>query len=120
MSRYVEPQPTRFLQERIDGLEQIRIPMRRNWFILLFVGFWICGWTVGGIAAIYQVSQDFDWFFVFWLGGWALGWVFAAATICSQVAGSEIIRVVGKTLIRASASASCDGDDFIGVTISDG
>lgn len=69
--------------------EQIRIPMRRNWFILLFIGFWICGWTVGGVAAMYQVSQDFDWFLIFWLGGWALGWIFAAATICSQIAGSE-------------------------------
>jgi hypothetical protein len=96
--RYIEPQSSRFVQERIEGIEQIRIPMRRNWFILLFVGFWICGWTVGGIAAIYQVSQNFNWFLIFWLGGWALGWVFAAATICSQIAGSEIIRVVGRDL----------------------
>jgi len=97
-TRYIEPQSSRFLQERVDGVEQIRIPMRRNWFVLLFIGFWICGWTVGGIAAIYQVSQNFDWFLIFWLGGWALGWVFAAATIASQIAGSEIIRVVGRDL----------------------
>src|SRR4051812_19316099 len=91
-ARYVEPQSNRFIQERVDGVEQIRIPMRRNWFILLFISFWICGWTVGGIAAIHQVSRNFDWFLIFWLGAWALGWVFAAATICSQIAGSEIIR----------------------------
>jgi hypothetical protein len=97
-TRYVEPQSSRFIQERIDGVEQVRIPIRRNWFILLFMGFWICGWTVGGIVTIDQVSQNFDWFPIFWLGGWALGWIFAAATICSQIAGSEIIRVVGRDL----------------------
>jgi len=97
-TRYIEPRSSRFLQERVDGVEQVRIPMRRNWFVLLFIAFWICGWTVGGIAAIYQVSQNFDWFLIFWLGGWALGWVFAAATIASQIGGSEIIRVVGRDL----------------------
>lgn len=97
-SQYIEPQSSRLINERVDGMEQIRIPMRLNWFILLFVGFWICGWTVGGIAAIREVSQNFDWFLVFWLGGWAIGWVFAALTIGSQIAGSEIIRVVGSDL----------------------
>ena len=97
-ARYVEPRSSRFFKEHISGVEQIRIPMRRNWLILIFLGFWICAWTVGGIAAISQISQNFDWFLVFWLGGWAAGWIFAAATICSQVAGSEIIRVVGRDL----------------------
>ena len=97
-TRYVEPQSSRLIQERIEGVEQIRIPIRRNWLILLFIGFWICGWTAGGIATIYQVSQNFDWFLVFWLGGWVVGWIFAAVTIGSQIAGSEIIRVVGRDL----------------------
>jgi hypothetical protein len=34
---YVEPQSSCFFQERIDGVDQIRIPMRRNWFILIFL-----------------------------------------------------------------------------------
>jgi hypothetical protein len=93
-TRYIEPQSRRFVEEHVEGFQQIRIPMRRNWFILLFMGFWLCGWTVGGFAAIHEVTQDFSWFLMFWLGGWALGWVFAAATISSQIAGSEILRVV--------------------------
>ena len=97
-SYYVEPRESRFIRERIDGVEQIRIPMRRNWFVLLFLSFWICGWTVGGLAATAQLSQQFDWFLVFWLGGWLLGWVFAAATIGSQLAGAQIIRVAGRDL----------------------
>lgn len=97
-SRYVEPHAPRFLRERVDGVEQIRIPLRRSWLVLLFLGFWICGWTVGGIAAIHQVLRDFDWFLIFWLGGWAVGWIFAARSILSQIAGSEIVRVVGRDL----------------------
>jgi hypothetical protein len=97
-TRYVEPRECRFVQERVDGAEQIRIPMRRNWFVLLFVGFWICGWTVGGIAAMYEVATEPNAFLIFWLGGWAIGWLFAAATIASQIGGSEIIRVIGHDL----------------------
>jgi hypothetical protein len=79
-------------------VEQLRIPMRRNWFVLIFVSFWLCAWTVGGLTAIYQVSQKFDLFLIFWLGGWAIGWMFALATIGAQIAGSEILRVVGRDL----------------------
>lgn len=98
VTRYVEPHSARFVQERVDGAEQIRIPMRRNWFVLLFVAFWICMWTIGGFAAMYELSQHFDLFLVVWLAMWALGWCFAAATIGAQIAGSEIIRVAGRDL----------------------
>jgi hypothetical protein len=97
-TRFVEPPSSRFIRERIDGVEQIRIPMRRNWFALLFLSFWICGWTVGGIAAMTAVATEPNAFLIFWLGGWAIGWLFAASTIASQLAGSEIIRVVGRDL----------------------
>lgn len=97
-ARYVEPESQRFIVEHADGVEQIRIPMRRNWLLLLFLGFWICGWTFGGVMAIHQVSQHFDWFIIFWLGGWAVGWVFVAGIIASQIAGSEILRVSGRDL----------------------
>lgn len=97
-SNYVEPRKHRFQLERVDGAEQIRIPTRRNWFVLLFVSFWICGWTVAGLTTMHELAQHFDLFTVFWLGGWAFGWVFAAATIGSQLVGSEIIRIFGRDL----------------------
>lgn len=98
VTRYVEPPSTRFIPERVDGVEQLRIPMRRNWFVLLFISFWIVMWTIGGIAAISDVIKQFNLFLIVWLGMWALGWCFAAATIATQIAGSEIIRVVGRDL----------------------
>jgi hypothetical protein len=82
----------------VDGVEQIRIPVRRNWFVLLFVSFWIVMWTLGGGVAMYQAVTTHDLFLLVWLCFWALGWCFAAATIASQVAGSEVIRVVGRDL----------------------
>jgi len=36
-TRYVEPQSSRCIRERVDGVEQIRIPIRRHWFALLFL-----------------------------------------------------------------------------------
>jgi len=98
VTRYVEPHSARFIQERVDGVEQIRVPMRRNWFVLLFISFWIVMWTIGGVTAIYELIRQFQLFLLVWLGAWALGWCFAAATIAAQVAGSEIIRVVGRDL----------------------
>ena len=97
-SRYFEPESNRFVRERVDGVEQLRIRMRRNWFVLLFLVFWICGWTVGGVSAMTEVARHSNAFLVFWVGGWALGELFAAGTIASQLAGSEIIRVIGRDL----------------------
>jgi hypothetical protein len=95
---YVEPRECRFVRELVGAGEQIRIPMRRQWFALLFLCFWLCGWSVGGVAAMYELVQTREPFLVFWLGGWAIGWLFAVGTIASQLAGSEIMRVVGRDL----------------------
>ena len=38
-TRYVEPQTSRCVRERVDGIEQLRIPTKRNWLVVLFLGF---------------------------------------------------------------------------------
>ena len=93
MSRdFVEPRGGRHHIEFVDGIEQIRLPMRRNWFLLLFLPLWLTGWTAGGIAAIVALVQTHEPFLALWLCGWAVGWVFAATTIVTQIWGAEIIR----------------------------
>jgi hypothetical protein len=88
----------------VPGGEQIVIPARRNWLILLFLAFWLTVWTFGGIAALYEVMTNFSLFLVFWLCGWAAGWLFAATTIAWQINGAETLRVVGGDLeVRHSA-----------------
>ena len=74
------------------------IPARRSWFILLFLGVWLTIWTIGGIAAVYRIAQDFDLFLVFWLFGWAVGWLFAASMVAWQINGRETLRVGGGDL----------------------
>src|SRR5438874_5491060 len=98
VTRYVEPHAARFIQEQVEGVEQLRIPTRRNWFVLLFLSVWLTGWTFGGFAAVYGLLTQFSFFILIWLCGWAAGWCFAAITIGMQISGSEIIRVVGRDL----------------------
>jgi len=39
------------LEETASGIV-ISIPSRKNWFIILFLGFWLIGWAVGEISVI--------------------------------------------------------------------
>lgn len=96
--RYEEAKPARFVVERVDGAEQIRIPARRYWFVIAFLAFWLCGWTVGGVATVRTLLRGFDLFLLVWMGGWALGWTFAAAAIAWQLAGAEILRAANGDL----------------------
>jgi hypothetical protein len=115
-SRYVEPQNSRFITDRVDGIEQIRIPYKRNWFTLIFLSVWLTGWTIGGIVAAgalilgltgQQVFSDAgsnlsneggNLFLFVWLIFWAFGWIFAATTVALQLGGSEILKVAGRDL----------------------
>ncbi|MES2054442.1 MAG: hypothetical protein V4564_00765 [Pseudomonadota bacterium] len=97
-NRYVEPSTARHSVERIDGVEQIRVPVRRQWYALVFIAVWLILWTIGGIAAMSELARHFEPFLVFWLSGWAIGWLFAALTVAGQIGGSEVIRVVNRDL----------------------
>lgn len=97
-AKYVEPERQRFIVERVDGIEQLRIPNRRNRFAIFFLSFWLVMWTFGGIAAMVEVARTGEAFLYVWLCAWAAGWIFAAITIGTQLAGAEIIRVQGRDL----------------------
>ncbi len=93
MTGYVEPRSARHRVERVDGVEQLRIPPRRMWFALVFLPVWLVMWTFGGIQAIVQETAEPGAFLAIWLVFWAVGWTFAASTFAMQVAGAEWIRV---------------------------
>jgi len=115
---YVEPRSARHRIENIDGTERIRIPTRRNWLIMLFLGVWLAGWTAGGIAAMAEAVTQLQPFLIVWLCGWALGWVFAASTIAMQIAGAETIAVTGGDLeIRSGAGPFVRTWRYRGATI---
>jgi hypothetical protein len=95
---YQPLEPARFVETIKEGRRQIEIPARRNWFVLLFLCFWLTAWTIGGGAAIFQLFTEFQPFLIIWLCMWALGWLFAAVTIGWQLSGREIVRVVNSDL----------------------
>lgn len=91
--RYEKLREPRFLIETVEGVEQVRVKARRNWFVLPFLIVWLTFWTFGGIAAVTAFMADFSLFLLIWLVGWAFGWIFAASTIAWQLGGAEIVRV---------------------------
>ncbi|MEZ0242130.1 MAG: hypothetical protein ACAH11_02060 [Sphingomonas sp.] len=93
MTGYTEPRRERHRIEFVGGVEQLRLPVRRQIFALLFLPFWLAGWTAGGIFAMGAFIKEPHLFLAVWLCGWAFGWIFVALTIASQVAGAEILRV---------------------------
>ena len=95
---YVEPPGMRHRVEIGAGGEQLRIPIRREWFIVAFLPFWLFGWAMGEISAIRQLESRFEPFLLFWLGGWTVGGLFFAAVLAAQFAGAEILRADGRDL----------------------
>ena len=83
-----------------DGQEEWTIPVRKNWFVLILLPFWLLAWTVGALAAIQQIAASFDAFLAIWLTFWTLGALFAAATLAWQLRGREIIRIEDGRLIH--------------------
>jgi hypothetical protein len=97
-AQYVETQNPRFAVETVDGREQIVVGAQRNLFLMLFLPVWLCGWTFGGVAALYTLSQGFQLFLLVWLCGWALGEAFVIATLGWMLTGKEVLRVAGSDL----------------------
>ena len=94
----VKPPPSRVVL--VDGVDRItvEIPTRRNWFIILFLGFWLCGWAVGEVMVPMKflssdVPTPFALFSVVWLGVWTLGGSFAMAIFAWMLAGREVITI---------------------------
>ncbi|MGF1447591.1 MAG: hypothetical protein ACFBRM_15520 [Pikeienuella sp.] len=98
--------PRAHVSDRPDALE-ITIPARREPLVVLFIGFWLCGWaagwlTVAGTALKTLVADGLAGLSLFtlaWLGGWTVGGLFAGAVLLWQLAGREVIRVTADGLV---------------------
>ena len=93
----IEPQAVRYRSELTPEGFRIVIPVRRNWFILLFICAWLGGWVFGESSASRQLIAGSDRtpvaFLSFWLLAWTMGGVFALATVLWQLAGREILTI---------------------------
>ena len=83
------------IDERFDGVK-ISIPVKRNWFLIIFLSFWLCGWLAGEIFASKSAfglggAGVADAFLLIWLVGWSVGGFFAVRTWLWNLIGNEII-----------------------------
>ncbi len=92
------PGPRHTATEEADGLA-IRIPAKRNVFIVAFLTFWLCGWAVGEVMASItlftsaQKEPGAAAFMLFWLCGWTVGGAFAIYIWLWQIKGCEVVTV---------------------------
>lgn len=96
---HVVPVPGRrsTVEDTPDGL-QIVIPTKKNWFLILFLGLWLCGWLFAEIAAptaflSEETSAPPAIFVILWLGGWTVAGCIAIYLWLWTLVGKEIIVV---------------------------
>ena len=79
------------------GNVTITIPAKKNWFIILFLGVWLCGWIFGETSAAGTFTKGnqsgVDLFMIVWLTGWTIGGLFVMRTIIWGLLGKEIITI---------------------------
>jgi hypothetical protein len=100
---FIQPPGPRHTAEDDGTTFTVTIPAKRNIFLIAFLGFWLCGWAFGEIAAsisIFTAKKDSgtSLFILFWLCAWTVGGGFAMYTWVWMVRGREIISISPTTL----------------------
>jgi hypothetical protein len=104
MMAYVQPASMRSTVIPEPNGIKIVIPAKRNWFILLFLSFWLCGWAVGEFTVPFEflkndTPSEAILFSLAWLGMWTVGGGFAIYAWLWQVKGQEIITLTPTALL---------------------
>jgi len=103
MARVAVPTAKASVSDTPDGLV-INIPAAKSWLVILFIGFWLCGWVFGEVSVIRQLASGKtpasggSLFLFGWLGAWTVG---GCAAICFwmwNVAGHEIVSLTPASL----------------------
>ena len=96
MPRVAVPSARSSVLDTPDGLT-INIPARRNWFAILFLGFWLCGWAFGEVSVIRELAtgkfKGSSLFLIGWLGAWTVGGGAAIYFWTWMLAGREIVTL---------------------------
>lgn len=73
----------------------VTIPAKKNYFIGIFLCFWLCGWCAGEVFALTTIAHGgpMSLFLLVWLAGWTAGGFFVLRTIIWNFAGKEIITL---------------------------
>lgn len=93
MARVTPPGNRATVSDDNEGLV-VSVPARRRMLIVLFLGFWLCGWVMGEVTVIHQLvtgETGDEVFLIVWLCGWTVGGAFAITAWLWNVAGVERI-----------------------------
>src|SRR5512138_821345 len=98
----VAPAPSRLTTSRELGKLKIVSRVRRNWFIVLFLGAWLCGWAMGETFAIGTLLGGREGkgpgaFLALWLVLWTVGGGAAIFAFLMNLVGREVIALDGRT-----------------------
>jgi len=108
------PGKPRYTVEDTFAALRITIPARRNWPVVLFLGFWLGGWAIGEVIVGALLLRDVlallngqtpdtgqgagMLFMALWLTLWTLGGGFALVTWLWNLAGKEVVVIDGESL----------------------
>jgi len=94
MPNVVQPFPMRSTISEDSGTLQISVPMKRSWFVILFLVFWLGMWQMGWRDTAKQLSRNpAQPFLLFWIAGWTLGGIWAVAWCLRMLAGQDLVTV---------------------------
>jgi hypothetical protein len=85
------------IEQNVHGFN-IEIPSRKNWFLIIFLPVWLCGWILAGTSVIgslltYDTPVFANAFLLFWLMGWAIFSILIAYLLFWQLVGREKISI---------------------------
>jgi len=94
-----KPYKGRAIIKRLSNEFYIEVPAKKNWFVILFIGFWSCGWLFGELTVLGILSSGLfsgeigfhHLFLIGWLGAWTVGGFVAIRTVVYMVFGKEIL-----------------------------
>lgn len=89
---FVAPALARHRVEKVEGVERVVIPVKRSWFVIPFLLFWIVMWTLGGGTIAMSIAESSSFAPIIFMGFWALAWLFVLTVLFTQIWGVEIIR----------------------------
>lgn len=103
----IQPAQARSTVSDEPGGLRIIMPVKRNWFLILFTGFWLCGWAVAESVVPVVLYQQVragtlgleSLFLLAWLGCWTVGGGFAIYAWLWNMAGKEVVFLNGMSLI---------------------
>ncbi|WP_394766706.1 hypothetical protein [uncultured Paludibaculum sp.] len=80
------------------------MPARKNWFILIFLGVWMVGWTVGelgvlGLLLSGIVRGPAPLIILAWLFLWTIGGLLALTFLLWGLIGREVVSIRGNAFV---------------------